>query len=149
MKPATTIILTGAIILSFGAKLFNKPDEHQPIKAKQLSDLQFKTQKEENEKCQINPECYGKNFLSIESQVNCQMAIENKARYQYRWTDGWSKPKFIVFRWKTANKSVLTIAGGQLEVQNGFGAWQKMAYQCDILIDNDNVLDVQVSPLYG
>jgi hypothetical protein len=149
MKPATTLIFMGLIGVGFISSFFDKPDKHKAFREKKETPAQIQAKKQKDEQCMLDPECFGKNHLSLDSQVECQMSVEAKAKYQYKWTDSWTQPKFIVYQWKTANKAVLTIAGGSLEFQNQFSAWQKTGYQCDILLSTGRVIDVQLYPLHG
>lgn len=119
---------------------------HPPIKKADTQQIHATAPKPID--CGLDAKCIGKHKLSLETITECVTSIEAKAKYRFSWTDDWQNPKFIVYQWKTANKSVLTMAGGQLEVQNGFNAWQKMSYQCNVLLETGHIIDVKIKPLH-
>lgn len=51
--------------------------------------------------------------------------------------------KFSHFRWKNQGKGVMTFIGDEIQLQNGFGAWQNYAYECDYDPSSEQVLDVR------
>ncbi len=82
---------------------------------------------------------------SLRATRPCQRVIEQLAKYDYEWTDGWLGTKFGSFAWKDRKSGVLTYFGSEIKFQNGFGAWQKMNYACDYDPKTETVLDVRIS----
>lgn len=80
-----------------------------------------------------------------EAEVYCGRRIENLARYSYEWTDGWLEPKFDRLIVAFDHSSIL-YQGSKVRFQNGFGAWQRMQYNCRYDPINDRVLDVEAHP---
>jgi hypothetical protein len=74
--------------------------------------------------------------------VSCQELIEKKAKHAFEWTDGVLEPKMSHYRWKDRRHGVVTFIGDKMRMQNGFGAWNPVTYECDF--DGSNVLGVRV-----
>jgi hypothetical protein len=39
---------------------------------------------------------------------------------------------FSRFRWKDQNTGIVTYIGDKAQFQNGFGAWARVTYECDL-----------------
>ena len=78
-----------------------------------------------------------------EATFQCVPRIEAFAKYDHEWTtllvtfDGW--------RWAGPPR-VITFYGGNIKLQNGFGAWQPHTYECDFDINKKEIVDVRVRP---
>ena len=90
------------------------------------------SEKEEGKElaCRNDLQCWGDKH-SLRATFACQPLIENSAKYDYEWTDGWLGTKLTRFGWKKRKEGVLAYYGDQIKFQNGFGAWVRMAYWCD------------------
>lgn len=80
--------------------------------------------------CRQELQCWGDKH-SLRATLACQPLIENSARYNYEWTDGWLGAKLTRFRWKKRKAGLISYYGDKVKFQNGFGAWVRMAYWCD------------------
>jgi hypothetical protein len=96
----------------------------------------------EDQKCREDLHCWGEKAWAVGS-IYCREPIEKLAKWDFEWTDGWTEPKFSKYRWKDQKKGVVTIIGDKLKFQNGFGAWKRMTYSCDVEPTTNAVLSVQ------
>ena len=80
-----------------------------------------------------------------EAEVYCGRQIEDLAHYSYEWTDGWLEPKFDRLIVAFDHKSIL-YQGSKVRFQNGFGAWQRMQYNCRYDPITERVLSVEAHP---
>ena len=79
--------------------------------------------------CRQDLQCWGDKHL-LKATFACQPMIENFAKYDYEWIDGWLEAKLERFRWKDRKTGTLSYTGKKVKFQNGFGAWQRMTYWC-------------------
>lgn len=87
-------------------------------------------QAEHDEACRQSASCWGDRHLSDASR-SCRARVEEAARYQVRWTNRFSKPRFANAGWLSdAASGVLVYAGNRVEFQNGFGVWMPHRYEC-------------------
>ncbi len=82
--------------------------------------------------------------VSIAASVYCIDPIENKAKHSVRWVDGTFELKFSRMRWTKTEGGPITVVGDKAEFQNGFGAWTRVIYECDIAEDDKTVVAVRV-----
>ena len=61
------------------------------------------------------------------SIVACKRAVEDLAKWDYDWTGGWLQDRFPVVE---ISGEHLILAGNSIKMQNGFGAWRRVAYVC-------------------
>ena len=81
-----------------------------------------------DKECMRNAKCaIYKTSWTASADVYCHSHIENYAKYDYDWTDGWAESKFdrIVVQ---ANCEAIQYMDSSLKFQNGFGAWQRMGF---------------------
>lgn len=104
---------------------------------------QIKARQAKEEACRLSLECWGEKAWSSAS-FKCTSQIERFARYDHEWTDGILEPKFSHYRWQNKETGVVTVIGDKIKMQNGFGAWMHMTYECDVNPANNIVLDVRV-----
>lgn len=106
---------------------------------RKAADAKLAAWKEQN--CDKDLDCIGKKKIVL-ANAYCSMAVEQLAKYQSEWTDGFAEQKFPYYRWG-GRAGVVTYYGGAIKFQNGFGAWQNMVYECDFDIRRDQPLDVR------
>ncbi len=94
--------------------------------------------------CRANLRCWANRNL-IDASVACESAVENLARYQTRWTDGFMQQKFDHMAWFDQAKGILVYAGDHIQFQNGFGAWSTYAYRCVYDPTSKKVLTVRAT----
>lgn len=94
--------------------------------------------------CKADLQCWGEK-AAIEDSYDCTRVIERMAKHDYEWTDGMLEPKFSHYRWKDKKAGIVTIIGDKIKMQNGFGAWTHMTYECDVDPAIDALIDVRVS----
>lgn len=61
------------------------------------------------------------------SIIACERAVEGLAKWDYDWTGGWLENRFPVV---STSGEHLILAGDSIKLQNGFGAWRRVAYVC-------------------
>ena len=93
--------------------------------------------------CRGNLACWGDRNLAA-AAIACVPKIERFAKFVPRWNDASYEPKFSRYLWKDQAAGVVTYLGDKLELQNGFGAWQRYAYHCDFDTSRKTALDVRV-----
>lgn len=97
-----------------------------------------------DEQCMRNAQCaVDRTHWTSGADVYCREHIQNYAKYDYEWTDGWAEPKFDRIVVQSDGKAIRYL-GSSLKFQNGFGAWQRMRYSCLFDPINDIVYDVSV-----
>lgn len=98
-----------------------------------------KAQQEEAECLRLdNPECY---ILKHErGDYMCAKAVEDSAKYEFKWTDGITEPKFSSLSWYDKNRRLVTLYGHRAQAQNGFGAFKNIQYSCTYNADTGEVL---------
>ncbi len=87
--------------------------------------------KAEEEACRKEIECWGEKAHTV-AAFACPHLVERLAKFDFEWTDGWTEPKFSHFRWRDIEAGTVTVIGDKIKMQNGFGAWSHMIYECDI-----------------
>ena len=125
----------GVIILSVLALILVfilSPDSPKPLEVKPVA------AKAPEMQCMPDSAlCLGKQNRS-KALPQCVAAIEAKAKYDYKWTDGLlGDPKFRFddYMWVDPSNGVIAYSGNQIQMQNGFGAWGKVSYQCQFNVN--------------
>ncbi|WP_346799542.1 hypothetical protein [Klebsiella pneumoniae] len=100
--------------------------------------------KEEEAEClrRDNPECY----ISKHERGDyiCAKAVEDSAKYEFKWTDGITEPKFSSLSWYDKNRRLVTLYGHRAQAQNGFGAFKNIEYSCTYNADTGEVLSTNL-----
>ena len=60
----------------------------------------------------------------------CRRLVEDEAQYGFRWTDGLLGKKFEPV--DALGGETVDFIGDEVELQNGFGAWQRHRYACTV-----------------
>lgn len=76
--------------------------------------------------------------------VECERAIERKAEYGHEWTVRNIFFRFPDHRWKDQEDGVVTLLGDKIRFKAGSGGWTHMSYQCDVIPDSGDVMQVRV-----
>jgi hypothetical protein len=89
-----------------------------------------------------NPECY----ISKHERGDymCAKAVEDSAKYEFKWTDGMLEPKFSSLSWYDKNRKLVTLYGHRAQAQNGFGAFKNVQYSCTYNADTGEVLSTNL-----
>mgnify|MGYP000671532484 CR=1 FL=1 len=85
----------------------------------------------------------GMKMYGEKATAYCLNSIERKAKYDFKWTNGWGL-KFNAFIWKDSGKKVIVMLGDEIKFQNGFGAMEIHNYRCDIDIASGKLVGVMV-----
>lgn len=94
--------------------------------------------------CKADLQCWG-DKAAIENSYDCTRFVERMAKHDFEWADGMLEPKFSHYRWKNKKTGIVTIIGDKIKMQNGFGAWTHMTYECDVDPATETLIDVRVS----
>jgi len=95
--------------------------------------------------CQKSLPCMADQELGW-TKVSCKQAIEAKAVYQVKWTDGMFHPLFSeVLDSGTSGEISIGYAGDRAQIQNQFGAFANMTYQCWWNPRTQKVTDVELA----
>ena len=95
--------------------------------------------------CKADVNCYGPENR-VAAGIYCKDFIQKLGKYSFRWTDGALESKFSKVDWLNKDKATLSFFGDKIEFQNGFGAYQPAAYQCDFDPATNTVLGVRAAP---
>ena len=79
------------------------------------------------------------------ADARCPRHIEDLARYDFEWTDGWLDSKFDRVALQI-DRQAIRVIGGKMRMQNQYGAWQRMEYWCILDPLTKEVLDAAVFP---
>jgi hypothetical protein len=80
---------------------------------------------------------------------DCMREIENRARYDFKWTSKWSGGG--KFWYPTGSNKyqredgVVALTGDDVEFKNGFGAWLPQTYTCKFDPEKKEVVEVIVT----
>lgn len=93
----------------------------------------------------------------IPAKTRCEEHIEQLAKYDFEWTQGWGKPIFS--QWiahdpenpsymfpPITESTILVYSGDKIKFQNGFGVFQHYTYTCHYHPDSKTVRKVTSSP---
>lgn len=94
--------------------------------------------------CRNSISCWGEKSWST-AEAFCSPWVERMALHDYEWTDGFLEPKFNRYRWMSRSSGIITYIGDKIKMQNGFGAWTFMTYECDFNTVSREIIDVRVS----
>jgi len=101
------------------------------------------SKKAAEEKCaEDDLQCLGNKGI-VAAGIYCPKEIEKLAKYNVKWTDGSFEVKFSRFKWLDKKLGVITYMGDKAQFQTGFGAYQAVTYECDML--DKYVLGVHVN----
>ncbi|WP_146186239.1 zinc ribbon domain-containing protein [Limnohabitans sp. WS1] len=81
--------------------------------------------------CAKDLQCFGEKAL-IHNTAQCKQAVEKLAKHDVKWTDTLLDSKFSRYRWRNQDKRIATLIGDKAQFQNGFGAYTKIIYECDV-----------------
>lgn len=100
--------------------------------------------KEEEIECMRsdNPECYISKHER--GEYVCEKAVEDSAKYDFKWTDGITEAKFSNLSWFDKDRKLVTLYGHRAQAQNGFGAFKNIQYSCTYNADTGEVLNVDL-----
>lgn len=87
-------------------------------------------------------QCAGRKLIA-KADSRCADGIERLAKFHARWVDGAFESKFSRFRWRNEAAGEVTLIGDKVEFQNGFGAYARMTYECDMAAGGETVLAVR------
>jgi len=119
--------------------------EQKRKEAERREQLAAKRRREKEAACRKDLQCLGDKHASA-AGIKCDDQVERLAKYDVKWTDGWTEPKFSHFRWKDKEKGIITYIGDKAQFQNGFGAWQNVIYECDLDTRTNSPLEVRAQP---
>lgn len=105
------------------------------------NDHYTKNQKVADAACKPSLACWADKH-QIEAEVACTTAVEAKATYEVKWTTGVFHPMFSRVMWSKfppGDDSVIYI-GDEVEMQNQFGAFERMTYFCPYNVETQKVM---------
>ncbi|MFN3891960.1 MAG: hypothetical protein ACK4MV_16315 [Beijerinckiaceae bacterium] len=134
------MIIVAAVLLPDSNQGSRTPDNPTPTSAVgKPSDIE----------CRGSLECWAERSFASATTA-CRPQVEQLAKLDFKWNDGWTEPKFSHYRWRDKDKGVVTYIGDRISYQNGFGAWVRHTYECDYDAGKRTVLEVRARPgMYG
>jgi hypothetical protein len=94
--------------------------------------------------CSKDFNCWSNKFNRAATKA-CAPQVERAAKNNFEWTDSFTSPKFpraVI----NSNGASITYVGDAIKMQNGFGAWIIMTYECDFNTIAGSVVAVRVNP---
>ena len=123
---ALTWIGLGLLALTAIHGLMGPSDPLTDAEREQLA----KEERRETEACMGNLKCWAVRHMT-RANLACTPLIESLARFDHEWTSGFGGPtKFAHYEWSDRPGGELSYWGREVKFQNGFGAWQRVAYWC-------------------
>lgn len=86
--------------------------------------------------------CYAEKGI-VAAGVYCKDDVERLAKHSVKWVDGTFEQKFSHYRWADQSAGIVTFIGDKAEFQNGFGAYTRVIYECDLNVATNKVIDVR------
>ncbi len=99
------------------------PGSDEPTAAEQ-------TETVEQGECSLDIECWA-NFNFEKAKLACTPLIESQTPFSFRWTDGNFSQRFDKAVWLDSASGQMTYLGDEMEIQNEYGAWLQVVYECD------------------
>jgi len=99
--------------------------------------------------CNQNVQCVGAKIFTVEARAACIDGLERMAIYRHKWTDNWHEDRIIGYKWKDESKTIMQGIGNKLEIENGFGAWQQVAYACEVNAADSRLINIIVENKAG
>ncbi|MBY5442723.1 hypothetical protein HFO93_04370 [Rhizobium leguminosarum] len=94
--------------------------------------------------CKTDFNCWTNKFQRAATKA-CAPQVERAAKNNFEWTDSFTSPKFPRALINDSGASI-TYVGDAIKMQNGFGAWTIMTYECDFDTIAGAVVAVRVNP---
>lgn len=120
---------------------FVAPMPPEPVK--DAPPAKVEAPKKEPECARDDLDCRGNKVLWT-AGVFCRNAIEEQARFNFRWTNGFSEPKFDRYEWTNKPGKGITVIGDKVEFQNALGNYLPVTYWCDLPENGENYVAVRV-----
>lgn len=82
------------------------------------------------------------------AETSCKQAAESQSRYQVKWTDDMFHPLFgePVAHWQSPTDHEVAYVGNRMEMQNQFGAFERMNYRCVWDARAEKVVSIELQP---
>ncbi len=97
-----------------------------------------------NATCRKDFNCWSNKFNRAATKA-CAPEVERAAKNNFEWTDSFTSPKFPRAVINDDGASI-TYVGDAIKMQNGFGAWIIMTYECDFDTQAGRAIAVRVNP---
>lgn len=94
--------------------------------------------------CKSDFNCWTNKFQRAATKA-CAPKVERLAKNNFEWSDSFSSPKFPRAM-IDEDGTKITYVGDALKMQNGFGAWVIVTYECDFDTAAGTAIAVRVSP---
>lgn len=119
--------------------------ERRAQAAEEAERVEAAAKEAEQAECRQELSCWAEEHL-LAASFACDGPVEDLARYDFEWTDGFLGMKFSHYRWKDVDGGVVTYIGDQIKFQNGFGASQNHVYECDYDTVAEQPIEVRAEP---
>ncbi|MEQ5834209.1 hypothetical protein [Marinobacter sp. NFXS9] len=138
------------VIVVIGWAIFGPDDEpdSEPSKTQQSeksADELAAEKAAKAEECRKDIQCWGRENVASATTL-CVQAVERRAKYEVKWTDGFADMKLSRRGWLDEDKGTLSYYGDQVQFSNGYGAFENYIYRCDYDPNTDTLLDLQMEP---
>ncbi|WP_051447541.1 hypothetical protein [Rhizobium leguminosarum] len=94
--------------------------------------------------CRKDFNCWSNKFNRAATKA-CSPQVERAAKNNFEWTDSFTAPKFPRASIND-NGASITYVGDAIKMQNGFGAWVIMTYECDFDTVAGSAVAIRVNP---
>lgn len=150
-------LLATLIIAAIGGTALEAEREQMAAASAPIADapaeqaIPEQTDAEKETMCRQDAQCFGKKNLT-KAMTRCATAIEKQAKYSIKWMDEGLFSSIALESFHTAGvgdleKGILYLAGDRVQFENGFGAMQRMTYECAYDAEKMKVIEISVQPV--
>ena len=138
------IVAFASVLMDVSSQLKEEPQSSRAAPKEDPVQTEIERKKQE-ETCEKDRQCRLEKYAFAATSA-CQVVVEQLAKYEYEWLDGFTDQKFSAIRWSDFDAGVILVAGDKIKLQNGFGAYQNHKYGCEINVVAGDVVDVFIEP---
>lgn len=125
-----------------------KADEEARVAAEAAAEearLLAEAEERKAAECPKDLRCWAEKH-STDAEIRCDDLVEDLAKFDFEWAQGFLGSKFSRYLWKDADAGIVTYLGDEIKFQNGFGAWQRYKYACNYDTVSGRALFAEASP---
>lgn len=131
------------LLLGWGLVSFLSSDDSEENSTAKVVTKTPEQLKIEAIECRANIDCWGPSHRA-EANIECDDHVEQKAAFSFEWTNSFIDLKFPQYRWLDQAHGWVTYRGDSIKLQNQYGAWANMTYECDFDPSKNLVISVRM-----
>ena len=107
---------------------------YSQVSGTSTTDQERANNKQKEDACKVNLQCSGDKYQSA-AEVECRQRLDAQAKSIAKWDFKLGEGGLLDFllqrfSWVDDSKKQIIYFGDKAKFQNGFGAWQRVEYQC-------------------